>query len=296
MDKPAAEVEISEGLLRALLRDQAPRFAELPLELVAAGWDNEIHRLGDDHAIRIPRRAVAAALVENELAWLPELAPRLPLPVPTPVVAGVPAHGFPWRWSIVPWFPGRPVGGSRGTATMADQLAHFLRALHRPAPGDAPTNPFRGGSLVDRGERVQRDLVEHLPGLVPDDTLGAVARRWKRLVATPEFAGPPVWLHGDLHPNNALTDGEVLSAIIDFGDICAGDPATDYLMGWMLFDAPERAIMREVLDVDAATWARGQAWALILSLVFTAQGEDDPGMYAIGLAGIRRVLEDEIPS
>lgn len=294
MDKPAAEVEITEPLLRALLRDQAPGLADLPIELVAAGWDNEIHRLGDDHAIRIPRRAVAAPLVDNERTWLPVLAPRLPLPIPAPVVAGEPAHGYPWRWSIVPWFAGRPIGGSPGTATMARQLAEFLRALHLPAPADAPANPFRGGPLIDRDERVRRDLDEHLPGLVAPATLQALRRRWEDLLTVPGFAGPPVWLHGDLHPNNALSEADRLTAIIDFGDITAGDPATDYLMAWMLFEAEERAIMREILAVDGATWARGQAWALILSLVFTAQGDNDPAMYAVGQAGIRRVLEAEL--
>ena len=294
MDKPAAEVEITEALLRALLRDQAPHLADLPIELVAAGWDNEIHRVGAHHAVRLPRRQVAAPLVDNELTWLPALAPQLPLPIPAPVVAGEPGHGYPWRWSVVPWFDGRPVGGSLGTAAMAELLGHFLRALHVAAPADAPTNPFRGGPLTDRDDRVQRDLGEYLPGLVAAETLDAVRDRWSALLEVPPYDGAPVWLHGDLHPNNALAADGRLTAIIDFGDITAGDPATDHLMAWMLFERPEREILRDILAVDAATWARGQAWALILSLVFTAQGENDPAMSAIGQAGIRRVLEDDV--
>ncbi len=237
MQKPAAEVEITHDLLRRLLRDQAPAFAEEPIELVAAGWDNEIHRLGAHHAIRLPRRSVAAPLVDNEQRWLPELEPRLPLPIPAPRVVGRPGHGFPWGWSIVPWYAGESIGASPGTVAMAEQLGQFLLALHQPGPVDAPANPFRGGPLHGRNER-------HL------------------------------------------------SAVIDFGDITAGDPATDYLMGWMTFDAPERAVFRRTLQADDATWNRGQAWALALSLVFAAQGDDDPGMFSIGQAGIRRVLDD----
>ena len=295
MEKPKAEVEITDDLLRALLRDQAPEFADVRIELVAAGWDNEIHRLGDDYAVRIPRRAAAAPLVDHEQRWLPSLAARLPLPIPAPVVAGRPGNGFPWRWSIVPWHPGAPVGASPATATMAEQLAEFLLALHKPAPADAPSNPFRGGPLIDRDDRVQRDLNEHLPGLLPDETLAAVRDRWARLLEAPAFTGAPVWIHGDLHPNNALAADGLFTAVVDFGDITAGDPATDYLMAWMLFEPEERAIMRSALGADDATWARGQAWALILSLVFTAHGDDDPGMYAIGQAGIRRVLGDPVP-
>jgi aminoglycoside phosphotransferase (APT) family kinase protein len=294
MKKPTAEVEITDDLLRALLRDQAPEFAEEPIDLVATGWDNEIHRLGDSHAMRIPRRSVAAPLLINEQRLLPTLAQRLPLPIPVPLVAGRPGHGFPWGWSIVPWHPGEPVGESPGTATMAEQLGRFLLALHQPAPLDAPANPFRGVPLIERDERVQRDLALHLPGLLPDDTLAAVRDRWALLLETAAFTESPVWIHGDLHPNNLLAVNGALTAVIDFGDITAGDPATDYLMGWMVFDAPERMVFRRALQADDATWNRGQAWALLLSLVFAAQGGDDPGMFCVGQAGIRRVLDDVV--
>lgn len=294
MQKPAAEVEITDDLLRRLLRDQAPAFADESIELVAAGWDNEVHRLGDRHAIRIPRRSVAAPLVINEQRWLPVLEPHVPLPIPAPLVIGGPGHGFPWGWSIVPWYEGEPVGASPGTVAMAEQLGHFLVALHQPGPDDAPANPFRGGPLCERDERVQRDLNLHLRGLLPDETLTAIRDRWAALIETAPFTSPPVWIHGDLHPNNVLLADGDLSAVIDFGDLTAGDPATDYLMGWMTFDAPERAVFRRTLQADDATWNRGQAWALLLSLVFAAHGEDDPGMFSIGQAGIRRVLDDVV--
>jgi aminoglycoside phosphotransferase (APT) family kinase protein len=47
--------------------------------------------------------------------------------------------------------------------------------------------------------------------------------------------GPPIWLHGDLHPFNLVVNQGRLSAVIDFGDLCAGDPATDLAVAWMLF-------------------------------------------------------------
>ena len=61
----------------------------------------------------------------------------------------------------------------------------------------------------------------------------------------PTWAGPPLWLHGDLHPSNMLTHDGRLSAVIDFGDITSGDPATDLALAWMMFDAAERDVFRE---------------------------------------------------
>ncbi|MDJ0789409.1 MAG: phosphotransferase, partial [Myxococcota bacterium] len=78
--KPGAEVEVDAALVARLLRAQHPDLAERPLRLLASGWDNLIFRLGEAHVVRLPRRALAAALVANEQRWLPELAERLPLP------------------------------------------------------------------------------------------------------------------------------------------------------------------------------------------------------------------------
>ena len=79
---PAAEVDISHDLIHALLQEFMPELANEPLEMVGAGWDNEIHRVGADHAVRLPRREAASGLIENEQRWLPELADALPVIIP----------------------------------------------------------------------------------------------------------------------------------------------------------------------------------------------------------------------
>lgn len=108
---PAAEVRIDEALASRLLREQHPDLAPLPLRRVDSGWDNAMFRLGGELAVRLPRRAAAAALLEHEQAHLPRIAARLTLPVPTPCRVGTSGGGYPWGWSVVPWLPGR--GGRR---------------------------------------------------------------------------------------------------------------------------------------------------------------------------------------
>ena len=58
---------------------------------------------------RLPRRALSAPLVRHEADWLPQLAPTLPVQVPTPVAVGEPGRGYPWTWLVCPWFAGRPL-------------------------------------------------------------------------------------------------------------------------------------------------------------------------------------------
>src|SRR3954447_9046210 len=97
--KPAAEFTPDAALVRALLLEQHPDLAHLPLSEIGEGWDNTLFRLGEVLAVRLPRRAASAPLIEQEQRWLPDLAARLPLPVPVPLRSGRPGLGFPWSWS-----------------------------------------------------------------------------------------------------------------------------------------------------------------------------------------------------
>lgn len=79
---PAAEIAIDDALVRALLKSQHPDLAGLPVTAVGEGWDNAIYRLSETLAMRLPRRALAARLIEHEQRWLPELAERCPCRFP----------------------------------------------------------------------------------------------------------------------------------------------------------------------------------------------------------------------
>lgn len=90
-----AEYEISEDLVRNLLRDQHPDLAALPIREVAGGWGNQMWRLGDELAVRIQRMDTNPELQLKERRWLPTLASRLPLPIPVPVRDGAPSSASP---------------------------------------------------------------------------------------------------------------------------------------------------------------------------------------------------------
>lgn len=287
---PAAEVDVDEALVHALLEAQHPDLAGLPLRRVADGWDNVIFRVGDDLLARLPRRELAGPLVEHEQRWLPALAPTLPLPIPAPVRTGRPGRGYPWPWSICRWFDGASALETPPTdlPAAADALGGFLRALHRPAPPDAPRNPYRGIPLADRAERTLA-AIEQVDGIDRD----AARARWEELVATPPWTGPALWLHGDVHPGNLLVTEGRLSAVLDFGDLTSGDPASDLAVAWMLFPPEVRPAFRSAAgDVDDATWQRARGWALALGLVIAASSADNPAYAGLGARAIAAVMAD----
>ncbi|GAA0975690.1 aminoglycoside phosphotransferase family protein [Nocardiopsis tropica] len=299
MRTPPAEVAVTAGLVAGLLRDQHPDLAGLPLVPCSHGWDNVVLRLGDDLAVRLPRRGSAAVLAANEQRWLGTVAARVGFPVPAPVRLGRPGRRYPWPWSVVPWFEGRVAASlpSAERGRLAGPLAAFTARLHVPAPGDAPANPVRGVPLASRDARVRERLTG---GRVPraDELL----RLWERLSSAPAREGPPVWIHGDLHPANVLApaDGAPgLAAVLDFGDLTSGDPATDLAVAWMMFDAPGRAEFRaereRLSPVDPATWDRARAWAVSFGSLLAASTNEDPLLAAVGAHTVDQVLGPDRP-
>jgi aminoglycoside phosphotransferase (APT) family kinase protein len=290
-DKPAADVAVDVELVRGLLADQHPDLADLDLVEHASGWDNVTYRLGDALAVRIPRREMSATLVEHEQIWLPVLAPRLPLPIPAPVRVGRPGRGYPWSWSVCPWLPGAPAMQQMPDDPLdtAERLGEFVSALHIAAPSDAPENPYRGGPLAARDVHM-RARVAQLGELVDAPR---VLAQWDLCLATPYWSGPPVWIHGDMHPGNVLVDGGRVAAVIDFGDITAGDPASDLALAWMFFGPQARRHFRAFVGaVDDDTWTRARGWALCLAIVFIANSADDHAMARIGDATLGAALAE----
>ncbi len=288
----SAEGELTADLVRNLLADQHPDLADRSLTFGARGWDNQLWRLGEDLAVRLPwQTETANQLLLKEYRWLPTLAPLLPLPVPVPQRLGKPTRLYPHPWIVTTWVPGTPADSARVTngGPAADILAAFLTALHQPAPVRAPHGRHgRGRTLTQFDEGVARQ-VDVLTETVKDvltatvkDVLTATVKAadigrdtsldtkavratWDDALAAPGWEGPPLWLHGDLHPANVLTSHGDLSGVIDFGDLCGGDPALDLAAAWILLpngESVERFRAANPLACDDVTWTRAKGWAV----------------------------------
>jgi aminoglycoside phosphotransferase (APT) family kinase protein len=288
---PAAEVEIDERLVRELIRAQYPEFAKLDISRTDSGWDNAIFRLGTEFAVRLPRRAIAAEIIRHEQKWLSTIADRVPIAVPSPLHIGVPCSRYPWFWSIVPWIRGEPADVTPPKPGEAPRFASFLRALHVKAPDNAPLNPWRGVPLSKRAasleERFQR-LATRNVHISP-----RIAHIWQSALLARDGAFP-TWIHGDLHARNVLVEDGAITGIIDWGDMCSGDGATDLAAVWMLFSeraSRERALLGYGADADTVLRAKG--WAVFFAVLLLDTGVEDHSRHAaIGHAALRQLDED----
>jgi aminoglycoside phosphotransferase (APT) family kinase protein len=288
--------KFEQDLVRGLLRDQHPDLADLEIRDVNGGWDNQQWRLGDELAVRLPRNERASALLRTEQTWLPVLAKRLPLPTPVPVRTGKPSTLLEHTWTIARWVEGDPADQTPITRMeAADALAEFLSALHHQAPVNAPANPTRGIPLAGLKEQVD-DLFETIADHVKADAAREV---WQKALAAPVRQGPPLWLHGDLHPANVVVRDGGLAGVIDFGEMCAGDPATDLSAAWILLPAgAAKRFFDAYAAADDATIARARGWAVLRALGLIAIGQNGrlglpggkPTWELAGYAALERVV------
>ena len=260
---------IDAALVRHLVAAQFSHWADLPVSpVLPGGWDNRLFHLGEQLVVRMPSASVYAAQVEKEHAWLPQLAPFLPLSIPVPLAIGEPAKDYPWRWSIYKWIDGDAATLARISELrdFATALAQFLIALQRinpiggPSPG--PHNFHRGGSLAVYDAET-RHAIAVLAGKIDTDAATGV---WETALAT-TWQKLPVWIHGDVSADNLLVQGGQLASVIDFGMLGVGDPACDLSIAWTLFEGESREVFRSFLPLDVGTWARGRAWTLWKALI-----------------------------
>lgn len=276
---PVADIgtEVTADLIHELLVDQHPDLADLPIRHVDGGWGNQMWRLGDELAVRIQHMATGPSQQLKERLWLPLLAPRLPLPIPVPVRNGAPSERSSKIWTVVTWVPGEPL--DQGSLThgehAADTLAAFLRALHVPAPSDGPVDVTGHGAhpkdSTEGFEFFVRSVDTDLIGSDPDD----VRAVWSDAAAAASWQGPPVWVHGDLHPANVVVADGTLTGILDFGEMFVGDPAADLAAAWVLLPAGmAQRFFAAYGEVDEATVQRARGLAVLKSLFLMLMGQN----------------------
>jgi len=126
------ELEIDELIVRRLIDEQFPRWREMRFRAVSWGTVNAVYRLGEELAVRFPRRAEWASGLEEEVRWLPVLGPSLPVPVPEPVALGVPSGDYPVKWAVYRWLKGTPMleAARVDQTAIAEELAGFVAAIH----------------------------------------------------------------------------------------------------------------------------------------------------------------------
>jgi aminoglycoside phosphotransferase (APT) family kinase protein len=291
----AAEVTVDEELARRLIRAQFPELELRSVRLLGEGWDTTVWLVDDDWVFRFPRREMVIPGLLNEIAELPRLASRLPLPIPVPTHVGEPSAEYRWPFYGAPFLRGRePLAlGDDERGGLGRPLGEFLGALHRTRLSeDLPFDPVRRGDMTIRVPRT----VERLAEL---DRLGLwhAQREAQEVLDAASALGPPepaALVHGDLHLRHLLVDdGGRAAAVIDWVDLSYNSPGVDFVLYWSLLTERGRAEFVEAYgEIDEGELLRGRLLALFLCGTLAVYGHHEgvPELRLEALAGLDRTV------
>lgn len=184
--------------------------------------------------VRSPRHAEASARLETEFLVLRAFTPgiRAELPFLMPTVAGTVRQGTlsTFVYSHLSGTTRSVEELSTGSAALTRELGAALAAIH-----DLPHSLVSNADLPSYtpNEFRQRRLNEldqaATTGMIPPLLL----RRWEHALEDVSlWRFNPSVVHGDLHEDNLLVDGDRVTAVTGWTDLRIGDPADD--MAWLV--------------------------------------------------------------
>lgn len=230
---------------RAAILENFPGFTLDSLDYLAEGWDSLVCLANQRYIFRFPKRPGVAERLVLETRLLPELAANLPVSIPNfQFIAQPSSLNFPYLFVGYKSLPGltQPDWPDEvsGASWWKAHLGDFLTALHsfpperarqlgvkvKEFPGTAgPDTTWREGL-----EDFYRLAREQVAVLLSEDAQDEVAIYFEDFLDDDQhFDFEPVLLHGDLSEDHLLVDParQRLTGVIDFGDVCLGDPAFD---------------------------------------------------------------------
>ena len=184
--------------------------------------------------VRSPRHAEASARLETEFLVLRAFAPgiRAELPFLMPTVAGTVRQG-PLSTFVYSHLAGstRSVEDlGAASPAVAREIGAALAAIH-----DLPHSLVSNADLPSYtpNEFRQRRLNELDQAATTGKIPPLLLRRWEHALEDVSlWRFNPCVVHGDLHEDNLLVDGDRVTAVTGWTDLRIGDPADD--MAWLV--------------------------------------------------------------
>ncbi|WP_280272134.1 phosphotransferase family protein [Nocardia wallacei] len=237
----SASVVLPDGwagrVREALAGSPRPELADGELQLLGAGMDSValLVEWGEgEYVLRLPQDPHGAEGIAREHRLLPELAARLPLPIPRFLFTAPNPLG-PGEFCVYPAVPGESLSEEqwheRGLLDRPEihrRIAESLEGVHAFPVDRARELGIRTWDL--RGEFAD-DLktirAEVIPLLDRSDAALLLAAWERYLDDDANFGYRPTLIHADVSLDHLLVTGVEITGLIDFGDVTIGDPDYD---------------------------------------------------------------------
>ncbi len=268
-------MSININFAKKLIKKHCPHFSNMQIDqILPGGYDNYMFRLGDKYVLRLPSGKGHIGQIEKEYKYLPYLSKHLSIKIPKPIFLGEKDEIFAEQWGIYEWIEGDIAMNCLDTLDLnvfASDLADFILELHSIESKNAPSPEVcqRGGDIS-----IYEDYFRQAITVLREQiNVKRAEEIWETALAT-KWEKEKRWVHGDISAANLLVEKGRLSAVIDFGCMCAGDPACDLVIAWTFFEQSSRDVFLSKLNMDEDTIKRAKAWALLKALLILANLHD----------------------
>lgn len=227
-----------EGSVReALAGSPRPESAAGSLRLLGAGMDSVALLLewgGGEYVLRLPQDPHGAEGIAREARLLPELADRLPVPIPRFLFTAPNPLG-PGEFCVYPAVPGESLSEEhwheRGLPDRPEihrRVAESLEGVHAFPVDRARELGIRTWDLRGEfGDDLKTVRAEVIPLLSRSDAALLLSAWEHYLDDDANFAYRPTLIHADVSLDHLLVTGSEITGLIDFGDVAIGDPDYD---------------------------------------------------------------------
>ncbi|MBE2973424.1 phosphotransferase [Priestia megaterium] len=289
-----AEQIVSVPLANTLIETQFPELAPAAISLLGYGFDNTVYQVNGRFVFRFPRRELAVGLLKTENQLLPSLASQLPLSIAEPLFFGKPKAGYPWPFTGYHYVQGTPPARltEEERIQSASVLARFLRTLHHYPYSKAQELgvPFDELNWLDMMKR-KPALEKYVKQMKKCNLYSkqAILENYVDSIQEIKYQEKYVLVHGDLHIKNMIVDQtNMVSGIIDWGDVHIGHPAVDLAIAYSFLPPKGRArFFKEYGEVDGKTHRLAKWKAVFTTVVLVAHSYDQ---------GDKQTLETAIES
>jgi aminoglycoside 2''-phosphotransferase len=222
----------------------SPQFSLKSLRLLGNGTDNSAYLANEEWIFRFPHELTTQNSLATETALLPQLCDSLPLKIPRfKYVAKAKDSliyvGYPMLKGVA--LEKNTFGAmqiNKQEQTLKD-LASFMQNLHCFSVKLAKECGVREELYQGAYHQEQQQLCEQFQHLLSPEEIAKI----KASFAAYENEGDnisylPALLHADLKPEHILYDPENghITGIIDWGDVCIGDPDYDFTCLYLYYD------------------------------------------------------------
>ncbi|MBT7915125.1 aminoglycoside phosphotransferase family protein [Candidatus Bathyarchaeota archaeon] len=230
-----------------VIRDILARdLSELTVERVefeGQGWNHRVYRVNRDFIFKFPKDKDAESDLAAEIRILAQISSALNIPVPQYMFVVEDSASYEYLYGGHRAIEGIPLTRDvllslqpHSRHEIAEQLAIFLSTLHGCQPveeleGLIPVEDFRRGYTSLLG-----DVRTYIFPKISNDGCKILEYMFTSyLENSSNFASELALLHGDLSAEHVFIclETQRLSGVIDFGNVCFGDPDYDF---WHLND------------------------------------------------------------